>query len=293
MPKQKDDKADKRLSKKSLTGYERHLLYDFFCSQNGGVLDFSVEFLSNFFRKFDINIDGSRYHKHGESKAKRLRAFFELEGDQLIADVTLRLIDHYICYCEKRDVEADMKKVVEVKEIINNLIERPSQPQSAGMDGPLDVKLREGAIEELPIEKAMIPIVIARLKEAEIARDNGAYRAVVFLCGSVLEGVLLGATSQFPDSFKGANAAPKTKSGALKKFPHWTLAQLIAVASEIGMVSPDVTKWSDALRNFRNYIHPHQEMMSEFSPDKRTAQMCLTTLASAFNTISKFEQSRI
>ena len=54
------------------------------------------------------------------------------------------------------------------------------------------------------------------------------------------------------------------------KSGHWR--KFINVAYEIGLLKLDVQKLSHGLRDFRNYIHPYQQMASGFKPDEHTAQ---------------------
>lgn len=109
----------------------------------------------------------------------------------------------------------------------------------------------------------------------------GASLSVIFLCGSVLEAVLLGAAQQNPARFNTAKASPRSGSGDVRKFHEWSLAQLIDVASELGMLKPDVKKFGHGLRDFRNYIHPYQQIASGFSPDQHTAKVCFQVLKAA------------
>jgi hypothetical protein len=101
------------------------------------------------------------------------------------------------------------------------------------------------------------------------------------MCGSVLEGLLLGMALANPKSFNQAASAPKDYTGKNKQFPEWTLAQMIDVSCELGYLKLDVKKFGHALRDFRNYIHPYQQMSSRFAPDEHTAAICIQVLRAA------------
>ena len=137
-------------------------------------------------------------------------------------------------------------------------------------------------IQNLPISEQFKPIVEARLDEALRVRCVDAHLSVIFLCGSVLEGVLVGAAQQDPEKFNNAKAA----DGSPKHFHDWSLNQLIKVACEIGILKPDVEAFGHGLRNFRNYIHPYKEMKSGFTPNKRTAGLCLQALDAALASLA-------
>lgn len=52
----------------------------------------------------------------------------------------------------------------------------------------------------------------------------------------------------------------------------------IDVAHGLGALKLDVKKFSHELRDFRNYIHPYQQLASKFTTDKHTAEICLQVL---------------
>ena len=58
--------------------------------------------------------------------------------------------------------------------------------------------------------------------------------------------------------------------------------------SENKILKEDVKQFSYVLRNFRNYIHPYQQMMTQFSPDKHTALICFQVLKAAIFQIGEF-----
>ena len=67
----------------------------------------------------------------------------------------------------------------------------------------------------------------------------------------------------------------------MKAFQDWKLAELIDVAHDIGLLKPDVQNFSHGLRDFRNYIHPYQQMASGFKPDEHTAKVYFQVLKAA------------
>lgn len=172
---------------------------------------------------------------------------------------------------------AELRALVPIIEDALAAIDRGLRSTHVG-DVFQDHELRNLNIEGLPIDTQVATIVKVRLKEVEIAMTNGAYLSAILLCGSILEGTLLGAAHQDPSNFKMAKAAPKTKHGSPRKFSEWSLAQLIDVACEIKLLGPDVKQFSHGLRDFRNYIHPEKQISSEFRPDVHTAKLCIQAL---------------
>ena len=56
---------------------------------------------------------------------------------------------------------------------------------------------------------------------------------------------------------------------------------MIDVACEVGVLKLDIKKFSHGLRDFRNYIHPYEQMTSGFTPDEHTAKVCFQVLKAA------------
>ena len=96
----------------------------------------------------------------------------------------------------------------------------------------------------------------------------------------------LGAAQKEPARFNRAAASPKANDGKVKHFPDWSLAQFIDVACEIDLLKPDVKKFSHGLRDFRNYIHPYEQMVSRFTPDEHTAKLCFQVLKAALASVA-------
>ena len=78
--------------------------------------------------------------------------------------------------------------------------------------------------------------------------------------------------------------SPK-KDGKVKNFDQWTLNNFIEVSHSINLIEKDTYRFSKELRDFRNYIHPFQQMTEKFSPREQTAKICLQVLKSAISDI--------
>jgi hypothetical protein len=90
-----------------------------------------------------------------------------------------------------------------------------------------------------------------------------------------------------PKEFNQSSASPKDVSGKVKQFQNWTLSDFINAASDLGLIGEDVKKFSHALRDFRNYIHPYEQMASGFNPDEYTARICWQVLQAAITQLSR------
>lgn len=63
--------------------------------RSGYVLDFTDATYEEFFRHYGIQIHDSKYQYYGSSKAKKLRAFWEIEEDDLVGRVLSEMVDYY------------------------------------------------------------------------------------------------------------------------------------------------------------------------------------------------------
>lgn len=248
----------------------------------GYVLSYSDATYGEFFKRHGIDIHGAKYQTYGTSKAKKMRAFWEQESDRSVGKVLSELMDLYEADGELNGREVNKPILEKCRLIAGRLLGKAIvASETYSEDSFLDREYSIPSVGKLPVDAPVVPIIEGRLNEARTALKVGASLSVIFLCGSVLEAVLLGAAQKEPARYNKASAAPKDKSGNVKKHHEWALAQLIDVSCEIGVLKPDVKKFGHGLRDFRNYIHPYQQLVSGFSPDKHTAKVCFQVLKAA------------
>ena len=137
---------------------------------------------------------------------------------------------------------------------------------------------------KLNIENRLSEILSARWNEVEICVNNGAYLSATILMGSMLEGLFLSALSRNPKEANSAKSAPfDKKKNKTKDFADWKLVEMIDVAHDEGWIDYDVKKYSHALRDFRNFIHPHQQMLQNCYPDKDTCDISWLVVQATVN----------
>ena len=137
------------------------------------------------------------------------------------------------------------------------------------------------SLEKIGLDGFVTEIVKFRFDEIKRCLSVNAPLSVIFLAGSTLEGILLGTALKYPKAFNQSKSSPKDKEGKVKEFQNWTLSNYIDVACDVGLLKEDVKKFSHSLRDFRNYIHPYEQMSSGFNPDKHTAKICWQVLKAA------------
>ncbi len=269
----------------SLTSIDKRYFEDLFGMSSGYVLDYSNATFSEFFREcVQVNIYAEKYSFNGDSKAKRLRAFWEIEPDQMVAKALEALLEVW-CY---ENPTPDQQFQVRYEKAVETVHRLHGKKSSAEPDENtfLNQRFDHLDVSKIGLDVSLLPVIQNRLQEVQKCMSLGAPLSVIFLSGSILEGILLSIASKQPKDFNQAKSAPKNKEGKVRQFQEWSLAQLIDVAYECGFLKLDVKKFSHELRDFRNYIHPFQQACSGFQPTTHTAEICLQVLRAAIADLS-------
>ena len=246
----------------------------------GFVLTFSDATFAEFFEGFGIDIHSPKYQTYGTSKAKKMRAFWTQESDDFVGEVLSAMLDVHEANSHSRGQNPSSQVLEKCRQAVARLIGESSKSGAATADAFLMKQFQLPDIQSLPIDPRVAEIIEERLDEAQRCLTAEAHLSVIFQCGSVLEAVLLGVAQKAPTTFNKSTASPKHQ-GKVKPFHEWSLAQFIDVAHDIEVLRLDVKTFSHGLRDFRNYIHPYQQMATGFRPDKHTAAVCLQVLKAA------------
>lgn len=113
-----------------------------------------------------------------------------------------------------------------------------------------------------------------RWLEAQKCVHIEAYTSAVIMMGSILEGLLLARCQIDVSRSYQSSRAPRDKTGKVSAIHDWPLSALIDVAVDVGWLKTDRGKFSHALRESRNVVHPWQAVMSRTLFDEAT---CKTT----------------
>lgn len=145
------------------------------------------------------------------------------------------------------------------------------------------------SLDDIGLNYNITEILKTRMVEAESNIKVGCSLSAIILIGSIAEGVLLGVATKYPRIFNMANSTPTNRNdGKVKPFNAWTLNDFIETAYELNIIHEDVKKFSHVLREFRNYIHPYQQLCSKFNPDINTATICLQVLKALIAQVSEY-----
>lgn len=276
----------------TLNNIDKLKLEKIFGMQNGYVLNFSnrsfYEFILTSIQK---NIWDDKYAYASGSKANRLRTFWEQESDPIAGKLIIDLLEYWQAQKllnDQRTDETENKLYEECKKIGNRLLgiqQKQTNQQTMTEEAFLNQEFKRIDLNKLGIDGVITSILNQRIDEIKKCLNAKASLATIFLCGSSLEGILLGIATKFPKEFNSSVSSPK-KDGKVLQFQDWTLANFIDVAHSAGLLGEDVKKFSHALRDFRNYIHPYQQQLSRFNPDEHTAKICWQVLQAAISQLS-------
>lgn len=273
----------------NLNHLEQAIIRDTF-NNCGYVLDFSDATFSQFMSDFKVDIYSDKYAKSGNSKFKRLFEFIISDNDMVVGKVLKALVDLAMYKKQITDEERNNclkianrlmgknEKEIQIDDVLNNDTDENNFLKQDFKD--IDIRL-------LGLDYTMTEVIEQRLNEISNCLKYQAYLSVIFLCGSILEGILLDRVSQNPQKSNQAKSVPKDKNNQVKNFQDWTLSNLIDVVYELGEIKYDVSKYSHSLREFRNFIHPRQQIVCKFSPDKHTAIISWKVLQAALADLTK------
>ncbi|MCL4322092.1 MAG: hypothetical protein M0016_03295 [Deltaproteobacteria bacterium] len=270
----------------SLKTIEKKYFRDLLGSESGYVLDFTNATFAEFFRdNVDIDIYDNKYSTYGDSKGKRLNAFWDIESDQSVGKILDELLKVWKYEQNKKGLSANTQEYNECKKIVNKLLGKKVQDELKE-DDFLNQEFLNLDLSLLYLDIQFETIIKQRIEEIKKCLGSGASLSVIFLCGSILEGLLQDRASKNIQKFNTSKSAPKDYNEKVRQLHEWTLDSLINVAHEVGLIELDIKKYSHDLKDFRNYIHPRQQALQGFNPDKHTAEISWKVLQATIASLS-------
>lgn len=142
----------------------------------------------------------------------------------------------------------------------------PSAPVKKQIVAPPDISKLTTTVPQLQ------EAVERRWREAQKCVHIGCYTSAIIMMGSVLEALLLARAMLHPSVAYQSAKAPKDKSGKQPAIQDWTLNSLVDVAADVGWIKSDRQKFSHALRESRNVVHPWVEVSIRANFDEATCR---------------------
>lgn len=162
--------------------------------------------------------------------------------------------------------------------------------------GSLKVEIEQGAATPVVQSKEFAFVSNVRLRNilerdyAEIQRAIVAqcWKSAIILSGGAIEAMLLDLLqlAQNATHALAASSAPKKppKQGDIGR---WDLDDLIKVAVELNLVNPGVERLSHSVREYRNLVHPGNEIRSRLTVEAEEARIAVTVLDMLHRDLSK------
>jgi hypothetical protein len=110
--------------------------------------------------------------------------------------------------------------------------------------------------------------------EIQRALVSSCWKSVIILSGGVIEAILLDLLQKNLAKAKASSKAPASNPDITK----WDLADLINVSVDLGLVSGGVEKLSNSVREYRNLIHPGNEIRKKLKFDAEEARIAFEVL---------------
>jgi hypothetical protein len=129
--------------------------------------------------------------------------------------------------------------------------------------------------------------IAKRWREAQRCVHAEAYTAAMILMGSILEGLLLSRAQLSPAEACRCARAPRDRAGNVLGISAWKLGALIDVSVELGWVQSDRGKFSHALRESRNVVHPWEAVMVKANFDEATCKTSWSVLDASVEDLLK------
>ncbi|MBX7554383.1 hypothetical protein K1Y78_42210 [Streptomyces sp. tea 10] len=141
-----------------------------------------------------------------------------------------------------------------------------------GQQAPVELK---ATMSDIITEPRMAALLQRRLDEARTCFANGAHVAAIIMLGSLLEGVLL-AVIQERDATLLGRGGPRNAR----------LQDLIDTCHTARWIDADTKDFSHALRDYRNFVHPHREFREAYTPDRDTLNVSWYVVNGALNDLA-------
>lgn len=164
---------------------------------------------------------------------------------------------------------ATLYRLTAIKTYINGVLARLEIEINEAVSIPVTEKLEFTFISD----SALRAIIERDYSEIRRAYTSGCWKSVIILCGGAIEAILTDLLSTHETIARAATEAPRKSD-----ITRWDLSALINVAVELKLVSAGVEKLSHSLREYRNLVHPGNELRNELRFDAEEAKIAFEVL---------------
>ncbi len=142
-------------------------------------------------------------------------------------------------------------------------------------------------------DRIWVDVLRNRWDEAERCIGADAPVMAIVALGSILEGALRAVAEKFPSQTNQASKAPRdTQSGRTKGFRDWAFWDFVEVAEELGWIGAEVHRLGHALRDYRNLVHPAQQVGKKEFPTIGSARACRQVVLTAILALIRWREDQ-
>lgn len=141
------------------------------------------------------------------------------------------------------------------------------------IEQPSDIPVTEKRQFAFIKDSDLRTIIERDYSEIQRAYISNCWKSVIILCGGAIEAILTDLLTSNETAAKSAKSAPKRPD-----FTRWDLSELISVAVELNLVSTGVEKLSHSLREYRNLVHPGNELRNQLRFGAEEAKIAVEVL---------------
>jgi hypothetical protein len=134
---------------------------------------------------------------------------------------------------------------------------------------PVTERRQFGFVTDLSLRS----IIERDYSEIQRAYIGQCWKSVLILCGGTIEAILTDLLKSDEANARSTKSSPKEPD-----IMKWDFSQLIEVAVELKLVSSSVQKLSHSLREYRNLVHPGNELRNKLRFDSEEAKIAIEVL---------------
>lgn len=143
----------------------------------------------------------------------------------------------------------------------------------------------ENRLRALLADHRVVTLLVDRAEQTRKAQAAGAHLLALFGIGSFVEGLLFSVLMErYPEL---ATAGFQGREGRRINANRAGLELLIDTAHHKGLIQLDAKNFMDPVRNFRNFIHPRQQLEHDFLPDQDTVSLCWGPVHAVLNDLEE------
>lgn len=141
------------------------------------------------------------------------------------------------------------------------------------LEEPTNVPVTEKREFKFVSDSNLKTIIERDYEEIQRAFIANCWKSVIILCGGSIEAILTDLLLANKTIAVSAKSAPKDND-----ITRWDLSELINVAVELNLVSAGVQKLSHPLREYRNLVHPGNEIRNKLNFGAEEAKIAVEVL---------------